>query len=292
MPASLKRGPFTLEHARRAGIGPSHLKGLSWSRIGPGTYLWKKLDDNPIHALQSALLRLPDSAAFSGLTAAWLHGIDVAPNDPIEVTIPNGVGISARAGMSVRRASLPKHEVTTLRGIRATSLVRTLAEVCGRLDLTEAVVIADMALHAGGVDVGQLRAWADSHARQRGIAQFRKVIEHAEPKAESPMETRLRMLLLLAGLPRPAAQVVIRDRWRRFVGRTDLYYEPHHLGIEYDGGTHRDSLAEDNRRQNRLLGAGIRLLRFTAGDVLNNPESVVAQVRAQLASSAGTGLSR
>lgn len=96
------------------------------------------------------------------------------------------------------------------------------------------------------------------------------------------MESRLRMLLVLAGLPRPKAQVSIHDRWGRFVGRPDLYYEEHRLGIEYDGGVHRDALVEDNRRQNRLLNAGVRLLRFTASDVLGNPDAVLTHVRAML----------
>jgi hypothetical protein len=32
--------------------------------------------------------RMPAGTAFSGYTAAWLHGLDVAPCNPIEVTIP------------------------------------------------------------------------------------------------------------------------------------------------------------------------------------------------------------
>ena len=100
------------------------------------------------------------------------------------------------------------------------------------------------------------------------------------------METRLRMLVVLGGLPRPEAQVTIRDGWRRTVGRLDLYYRDRRLGLEYDGGQHRETLAEDNRRQNRLLEAGVRLLRFTAGDVFNNPDVVLAQVRSALATSA------
>ncbi len=107
------------------------------------------------------------------------------------------------------------------------------------------------------------------------------------------METRLRTVLVLAGLPRPQAQVSLHDSRGRFLGRPDLYYPDHRLGLEYDGGIHRTSLAEDNRRQNRLLAAGIRLLRFTAGDVLNNPDSITTQVRTVLSrrpiSSAGAG---
>ena len=90
------------------------------------------------------------------------------------------------------------------------------------------------------------------------------------------------MLLVLNGLRRPQAQVSVHDRQGRFLGRLDLYYPDAHLGLEHDGGTHRDRLAEDNRRQNRLLNNGIRLLRFTAGDVLGAPDVALAQVRKML----------
>ena len=96
------------------------------------------------------------------------------------------------------------------------------------------------------------------------------------------METRLRMLLVLAGLPRPQAQVPLYDHRGRLLRRPDLYYPEQRVGLEYDGGIHRDSLVEDNRRQNRLLSAGFRLLRFTAADVYNTPDAVVAQVDAAL----------
>ena len=91
------------------------------------------------------------------------------------------------------------------------------------------------------------------------------------------------MLLVLGGLPRPAVQVDIRDRWHRLIGRPDLYYKEQRLGLEYDGGIHRETLAEDNRRQNRLFEAGVRLLRFTAGDVFHAPDVVLNQVRSALA---------
>ncbi|HYR50182.1 MAG TPA: DUF559 domain-containing protein [Candidatus Eisenbacteria bacterium] len=71
----------------------------------------------------------------------------------------------------------------------------------------------------------------------------------------------------------------LHDHQGRFLGRPDLYYSEHKLALEYDGATHRDSLVEDNRRQNRLLNGGFRLLRFTAADIFQAPESVIGQVR-------------
>ena len=56
--------------------------------------------------------------------------------------------------------------------------------------------------------------------------------------------------------------------------------------MEYDGATHKDSIAADDRRQNLLTAAGVRLLRFTASDIYNSPELVVSQIRAELKRSA------
>ena len=176
---------------------------------------------------------------------------------------------------------MDRDEVVTRQGLAATSMLRTIRDLCPRLSLTEAVAITDMALHAGKVDRQDLVAAAA--APTAGVRVLRQVLEHAEPAAESPMETRLRMLLVLAGLPRPEAQVAVRDRLLRVIGRPDLYYRDERLGLEYDGGTHRDTLVEDNRRQNRLLDAGVRLLRFTAGDIFDTPDHVIGLVRAALA---------
>ena len=60
------------------------------------------------------------------------------------------------------------------------------------------------------------------------------------------------------------------------------YYPLHRLALEYDGSSHRENLTGDNRRQNRMVDAGYRLLRFTAADVLSAPYSVVALVRRAL----------
>ena len=283
VPAALMRGPVTLADARHHGLDRWHLQGDGWRRVGPGTYLSARVADTPQMRLEAASRRLPSQAAFSGLTAAWLHGLDVAPCDPIEITVPLRSGVSTRAGMAVRRCAMERDDVVKARGLRATSALRTLRDLSIRLPLIEAVVIADMALHARLVSARELAASVEASGGLQGVRTLRQVLAHAEPASESPMETRLRMVLVLAGLPRPEAQVSIRDRFHRFVGRPDLYYRDQHLGLEYDGGVHRETLAEDNRRQNRLLEAGVRLLRFTGGDIYNSPELVVSVVRSALA---------
>jgi very-short-patch-repair endonuclease len=288
LPRELLNGPFTVEEAERAGIGRSRLRGANWKRIAPSIYIWSRLAEDPIHLLAATLRRLPTRARFSGLSAAWLYGLDLKPCSPIEATVPLDEGVSARSGVALRRCALDDGDIVQVRGLPATSALRTVAEVCSRLSLVEAVVVADAALHKQLISLDQLKAWVASHPGARGVRNLRRVVDYAEPATESPMESRLRMLLVLAGLPRPKAQVKIRDRWGRVVGIPDLYYEDQRLGIEYDGSSHRESLPEDNRRQNRLLGVGVRLLRFTGGDVFNTPESLVRQVKEQLTAGSRT----
>jgi hypothetical protein len=252
--------------------------------LGAGLYRWVGLNETPQLMLTAVARRLPDGAAFSGHTALWLHGLDVAPCNPIEVTIPEPFGGSRLAGATVRRTALNDEEIVLRRGLPTTSALRTVVDLGGRNPLTEGVVAADQGLYAGLVKIAELRAYTAEHPGAKGIARLRRVVELADPKAESAMETRLRMLLVLAGLPRPEVQGSIHDEHGRPLGRPDLLYRVQRLAIEYDGGNHRDRLVDDNRRQNRLIGAGFRILRFTAADVYGNPESVVADVRHGLAS--------
>jgi very-short-patch-repair endonuclease len=233
--------------------------------------------------LEAARLHMPASAAFAGKTAAWLHGLDVDPCVPIEMILPGDGEGWERGGVRVRRAELERCEVVVRRGFMTTSLVRTLSDLWRSLSLVEAVVVTDMALHAGLSNCAVLQKWVNGHAGRKGVGTARRVLDLADAGAESPMETRLRILLVTKGLPRPEVQVSVRDEAGSFVGRPDLYYREQRLGVEYDGETHRGSLAEDNRRQNRLLLAGVRLLRFTGADVLRRPDSVVTQVRNALA---------
>jgi len=189
--------------------------------------------------------------------------------------------------MRIRRAALaPVHVISNGR-FTYTRVERTLADLSIDVDDPEVVTLSDAATHRGLTTIKNLAAFADEVIARRGVARLRRVIELTEPKAESAMESRLRMVLVSRGLPRPLAQVDLYDDDGEFLGRPDLYYPEQKLGIEYDGAVHRTSLVEDNRRQNKLLAAGIRLLRFTAADVFTNPDRIVDQVRVLLIRSAG-----
>jgi hypothetical protein len=180
----------------------------------------------------------------SGLTAAWIYELLDRPPDSVAV------------------------EATAPRGV----------VVCDRADLR----FLRCELAAGDV-VEPLRQYGARRPGWRGVSQARCVIDLSEPATESPMESQLRLLMVRGGLPRPEPQVSIYDRHGVVVARLDLFYRAANLGLEYDGSAHRDSLAADARRLNRLLRAGVSVLRYTAGDVYNRPHEVVEELRAELA---------
>ena len=226
-------------------------------------YASRAIADDPVTRLKAALRRLPGTAAFSGRTAAFLHSLDARPPVAIEATLPPTTPTTHLVGITIRRCQLDADDVVLVQGMRVMSVLRTVVDLACRLELVEAVVVLDAALHKAKVTVDELQGWALKHAGYRGVAKLRRAIELAEPKTESPMETRLRLALMLAGLPRPQAQVDLRDPSGCFVARVDLLYPEHRLVIEYDSATHRDSISADNRRQNRLVEAGYRILHFT-----------------------------
>lgn len=271
--------PFSRGEAAAHGVTRGQLRTEAYRRLGAGLYRWVRLPESPELLLTAVAKRLPPGAAFSGWTAAWLHGIDAAPCSPVEVTIPEPVGGSRRSGARVLRYRLRADEIVWRRSLPTTSALRTLVDLGGRDPLTEAVVALDLILHAGLATIAEAREYVESHPGVKGVARLRRALSYAEPNAESAMESRLRMLLVLARLPRPDVQVSIHDEQGRFIGRPDLLYGKQRVAIEYDGGNHRERLVEDNRRQNRLVGAGFRLLRFTAADIYGRPEGVVIQVR-------------
>lgn len=240
----MKKRPFTLAEARAAGVSLDALRRKSWRRIESEIYCRVGLQPDPWRVLAAWRSQLPRDAAFAGLTAAWLFHLDVDPCNPIEVVVPSESLVRSRRGLNVRRSQ--GVDVALVRGLRATTLCRTFSDLRKRLSEVELLVLADQALRLN-------------------LGKFHELAE----RAESPMETRLRWTLIQAGLPRPQVQT------RLSFGRADLYYPHARLVIEYDGGNHRDRLVQDNRRQNKLVSAGFRVLRFTSAD---RPEVITTQV--------------
>jgi very-short-patch-repair endonuclease len=283
VPAPLTHGPFLARDALAAGLlSPKQLTTDRWRQIYRGVFVLAAIPDCVELRAQAARLIMPPGAVLSGRTAAYLLGVDICSlGAPLEITVPREATISARPGVAVRRALLPAGDVGWASGLPVTVPARTAFDLGRRRGDTEALVALDALVHAGLVEVDELRRYLAGRRGWRGVRIIADRLPLVEAGAESPMETRLRLVLIRGGLPRPAVQVPVLDQSGQFVARPDMSYPEARLGIEYDGRYHAETAAfvADRQRLNRLLGAGWRLLHYTADDVYRRPAMVVAQVR-------------
>ena len=232
----------------------------------------------------AAGLVLPPDAVASHATAAFLHGVDIAPRGaPLEVIVSPPRMVVSRSGLIVRESALAPDEVVEAYRLPLTSALRTCVDIACSRDLVEAVVMLDAVLGTGLLTLEELADYAERFRGRRNIRRLRRAMQLADGRSESPMETRLRLLLVLAGLPTPEVQYEV---WHagRFYGRLDLAYPELRLGIEFDGKLHVQAArsAADIRRTNGLLELGWRLLRYDSGDYYRRRGLVVRQVGAAM----------
>ena len=102
---------------------------------------------------------------------------------------------------------------------------------------------------------------------------------------DSPMETRVRLLIVLAGLPEPTVNVIVRGEDGSWRMRFDLCYLNQRLILEYDGRRHADSPEQWERdlcRREDLDRMDYRLLVVTSRGIYNEPQRTLERVREAL----------
>ncbi|RBY77110.1 hypothetical protein DQ238_15535 [Geodermatophilus sp. TF02-6] len=263
----------------------AQLRGSAWRRLRHDVYADSRLPVvHELHARAVALVA-PPAAVLGGLTAATLwstRGPFAGPDDPVEVVLPPGVRWNAGAGVVVRTSDTTGAAVTD-GTLRWTDRTRTAVDLVRRGAEDDAVVLLDQLVHRRVAFLDDVRAAVAALPRCRGSRQARTVAARADGLAESPQETRLRLLVDRAGLPAPVAQYEVRSDGR-FVARVDFAYPEQRLAIEYDGAWHGGpgEFTRDRDRLNRLLAAGWRVLFVTASD-MRRPERVVTMIADALA---------
>lgn len=191
-----------------------------------------------------------------------------------------GGELRTRPGLVVHRDALAADEIRAVSGVGVTTALRTAYDLARWQPFVEAVVALDALAARDGFKPGDVLDLARRYPRARGRSALGTVVKLAEPKSDSAMETRLRLLLVLGGLPAPVAQHPVADERARVVAWLDLAYPEQRLGVEYDGLTHAEPgrYAADLRRHSRLLDLGWRVYRFTAADVLHRPDHTLALI--------------
>jgi very-short-patch-repair endonuclease len=261
------------------------LRGHAWRRLFQGVYADSSLTIT--HATRCAAANafvLPPDSVIAGRSAARLYGSDAARDgERVEALAPHAAVIVPHAGLVVHRGRLAPEDRLQREHFAITTPVRTCWDLARWLPPIEAVVIIDQLLTRGVVTPAQLEAYRWKRRAEkptpRGIRRYERVLELVDGGAESPQESRLRVRLMLAGLPRPQTQYVVLSRGR-FVARLDLGWPEYRLGMEYDGQDHAGQLDRDRKRHNAILAAEWDVLYVTAKRLRGEFDDIVAEVRA------------
>jgi hypothetical protein len=208
-------------------------------------------------------------------------GGTASPDAPVTVTVPTRTHLWAHPRVRTFRTTLEPEDVIQLGGIPVTTALRTAFDLGRQRRFEHAVVALDALCHRHLATIADLADYALPRRQLRGARSLIARLKAVEPLSESVMESRLRLLFVMAGLPTPVAQYEVRDDHGRFIARLDLAWPELKTAAEYDGDHHREQgqFRRDVARLNALREAGWVVPRFTAPDVLDHPDRTVRQMR-------------
>lgn len=216
-----------------------------------------------------------------GYSAAAMVGTKWVDADrPAEVARP--AHIRGPKGIHVRRDAFARDETCEISGFQVTTPARTAFDLGRRIDGDDAVIAIDALCNATGLDPKEVFDLAERHPGARGIAGLRRTLCRVDGGAESPRETRTRLLLLDDGLPPPETQIRIRDHSGMVVARADMGWPQWKVIVEYDGEQHWTDprqRAWDIERTELLHALGWRIVRVGAR---TSAHRVVDRVRSAL----------
>ena len=272
-----RRGTATFAELRAA-VSARAIRGAladgAIRRIAKGVYAMPPAAD-PLAAARA------QAGVVSHLSAAVLHRFSVLdlPTEP-HITVPRG---------QHRRLSPVACELHWADDVPAdgfvTGKLRTVLDCARTLPFAAGLTVADSALRLHAVDRSQLMV-AAAELSGPGCLRARRVAASADGRAESPLESVLRAILIEAGIDGFEPQVVVRDHG--FSARIDLGHLGLLIALEADSFAHhgtRTALTRDCRRHVNLTIRGWRLLRFSWEDVMFDPTWVVEVIRQAMAGS-------
>ena len=284
MPVSLElRRPFTRADALAAGISPAVLRGSRFRRIFRGVYVDARVPAHPLLRVEAALVLHPAGAFASHSSAAHAYDVPLPVLPDVHVSVLTAADRRPRPGLRSHLAS-PDPSVTVERGLRVSAPAQMFVELAALLHLVDLVVVGDALVRLRRVTPDELRSFCAASSLP-AARDARCAASYVRARVDSPMETRLRMLLVLAGLPEPTIDHRIRDADGRVLYRFDLSYPDLKIAVEYDGRQHRADLDQwdhDTDRRDWFDAHGWLVVPVFSRGIYRDPAKTVRRVEAAL----------
>lgn len=275
--------PFTTAMALAAGITAGTLRGPKYRQLFKGVHVDAARPLSPLLMAEGALVLQPAHAFASHFTAARILELPVPAHPDEHVSVRTDRDRRRRKGIACHVAAADAR-VITHQGVRLSPPDQVFIELASMLPLVDLVVVGDMIARREWVTPDELVAACRS-SKDKYAKRALEAAAYVRAGVDSPMETRVRMLIVLAGLPEPVVNFKIRDDYGTVLRRFDLSYPHLRLVIEYDGRQHAEDTIQydhDISRREDLDDRGWRIVVVTAKGIYKNPEETLSRVHRKL----------
>ncbi|WP_427886769.1 hypothetical protein ACQHIV_28480 [Kribbella sp. GL6] len=263
------------------GISRGVLRGPQYQRVLGSVYADARVVVTPRVRAEAALMLTPDAVASHHTAFNLWTADDRAGGEVVHVTVerdPHRV-LPRVSGLCVHEV---QHLDRALRdGLPLTSPERTFLDLAPYRDLTGLVTAGDSLVRRTELEPERLVEVATAASGLRGVRLAREAAALVRRGVDSPMETSLRLLLILAGLPEPLVGHVVTDSAGGWLAQPDLSYPDLKIAIEYDGRHHLVDARQwrkDIRRRENLEREGWLVRVITAHDLFATPQTLVARI--------------
>jgi hypothetical protein len=275
--------PFIGSEALASGLVNRYQLATRYDAVYRNVYVPRGQHLTPKQRAQAAWLWSGRRATVAGISAAALHGsLWIDSRLPAEL---NQRSQHKTNGIVLTNDALAPDEVQSIGSIPMTTPARTAFDLGRRYGRTLAVIRIDALMQATHLKPIDITVLIDRHRGARGIVQVREAVELSDAGAESPQESRTRLVLTDAGLRPRKTQIDVFNRYAEHVGRIDMGWDNWKVGVEYDGAQHCTDPAIRDRdvdRQAELEALGWRIVRVSAGMLRYRPVTIIACTRSAL----------
>ncbi len=262
-------------------------------RIHGGVYAPGHAVLRPAGYRMAAVLACGPGAALSHRSAGEHLAIRSSLRSRIDVVTPRG-GRRGDARIDVHRMrTLRLSDVTVHDAIPVTTVARTLLDLADVLRPDQLARAVEQTEILGLFDLRAVEAQLARANGRRGAPRLATVLAHARPergRTRSGLELDFLALVLGAGIGEPEVNAPVELRPGEWV-EVDFLWRAERVAVETDGGPfHRSwsARARDAARDHGLTRLGYHVLRFPDTEVQDDPGSVLATVRAALATAMRT----
>ncbi len=272
------RRPFLRRHAMAAGVTAKQLRGPGYRCVLPGVHVAATTVITPLVRVRAALLPYGDVAWASHASAARVYDLPIPTIALEHVSVP-------QAGQRRRHQAVKVHvglgtRTRVVRRVRVSEPLMLFVEMAGLVGLVDLVVLGDAMVRRRLVTPEALVASCATVVHPSAAAS-RRAAAYVRRDVDSPMETRLRMLLVLAGLPEPEVNLKVRDEDGDVLRKYDLSYPLVRVAVEYNGKFHvltTEAWEGDLERRGAIDDDGWRLLPVISSGVFDTPEQTLRRV--------------